>query len=118
MYKIEVRPFFLRNFSQPGDSKKNFHEQDQERCNNERLICLISLGEMLDVHLRFLQFINILIDLLQLLVIGSSIEITIGSLGNILQSLRVYFHRNIHVLNSPATGTGYGATLLVPTPMV
>ena len=38
--------------------------------------------------------------ILQLLVIGSSIEITIGSLGNILQSLRVYFHRNIHVLNS------------------
>ena len=61
---------------------------------------------MLDIKLGFLQFINVLVNLLQLVIVRSAIEITIGCLRNVAQRLRIYLYRNIDVLYSPATGIG------------
>ena len=41
------------------------------------------LAEMLDIKLWFLQFVNVPVNLLQLIIIRCAIEITIGCLRNV-----------------------------------
>ena len=55
---------------------------------------------MLDIKLGFLQFINVPVNLLQLVIVRSAIEITIGCLRNVAQRPRIYLYRNIDVLYS------------------
>lgn len=54
---------------------------------------------MLDIKLGFLQFINVPVNLLQLVIVRSAIEITIGCLRNVAQRLRIYLYRNVDVLS-------------------
>ena len=55
---------------------------------------------MLHIELRFLQFINIPINLLQFGIVGSTIEVSVGGLRYVAKRLRINLHRDIDILHA------------------
>ena len=76
---------FLRYSSEHGGAQQDLRKQCNDGQNGKGLVGLVELRELLYTHLRLLQFVDVLVNLLQLLVVCCTIEVTVGAGCNVFQ---------------------------------
>ena len=70
--------FVLWNPSEHQAAQENLEQEAEHSYQSEGLIGLVALGELLYVHLRFFQLVDVLVDVLQFLVVGFSVSVCVS----------------------------------------
>ena len=79
---------------------QEFKQNAEESNPGEYLIFFFAFAEFLHVQLRFLQFVYLLIDFLQLGIAGGTEIISVCCASYLSQSLFINLHRDLYILHS------------------